>query len=110
MHFGDYRRDGTQTNQLFRLLFDMRPHTPPEIARELGTTNPTTIVSALRIALDNEGERGAPWILPFAKSERGDDGRIRHFYQLELRIRLLVNLELFEIDEVEEMEAAGMKL
>lgn len=89
MHYGDYRTPGTQPHQLLRLLMDGKEHTPPEIARELGTTNPTTIVSALRIALNADDHR---FTLPRVESRRAGDGTLLHFYKLRLRRPMQVEM------------------
>jgi hypothetical protein len=68
---------------------DGKEHTPPQIARELGTTNPTTIVSALRIALNADDHR---LMLPKVERRRAGDGTLLHFYKLRPRSPIQVAL------------------
>jgi hypothetical protein len=90
VNLGDYRRPGTQTHKLLRLLLDMKRHGPMEIVREVGTRAASTVVAELRQGLDLFD---SPYMLPPVQTDRAGDGTLLHFYQLALR--RTVDLELF---------------
>jgi len=96
MHFGDYRRKGTQAYRLLQLLRDMKPHTAMEIVSAVGTPSASTVVSGLRIGLDLFG---SPYRLPEAEKIQLGDGSLVNAYRLEQRRP--IDLELFASDASE---------
>lgn len=82
MNLGDWKKPNTQPGRLFAMLITGRRVSPLDIIEEIGTDAPTTVVSALRKGLERDG---AAYVLPKAEKIEMADGRVRHFYRLELR-------------------------